>query len=119
MDWKRFLKSRQSEFKKLVNSPFLGFEVDEVLMYRVMPSHLKNNTYFKFFLLKIFAPKYFLSVNLLMAWNPKDSTLFLMTIRFENSVSIFLSQRFIFPYQKSFGYYGYMLMINTQGHIFT
>ena len=42
LDWKRFLKSRQSEFKKLVNSSFLGFEVDEVLMYRVMPSHLKE-----------------------------------------------------------------------------
>jgi len=48
----RFLKSRQGKFKKLVNSPFLGFEVDEVLMYRVMPSHLKKNTYFIFFFSK-------------------------------------------------------------------
>ena len=114
-----FFKTRQRQFNILVNSSFLDFEVDEVLMYQVMPSHLKIILNFYAFCKNDNYENQYLVTELTNCLESKwfHSASYNHSIR-EFGFVISLSEIY-FPLSKSFGYYGYMLMINTQGHIFT
>ena len=98
-----FFKTRQRQFNILVNSSFLDFEVDEVLMYQVMPSHLKIILNFYAFCKNNNYENQYLVTELTNCLESK----WFHSVSYNHSIRefgfVFLSQRFIFPYQKVLG----------------